>query len=101
MITTYTIEVPCSCCGKMRQVKLKGYCSGSCKVKAFREKNNVQEIVYNETVVSPVITKKSKNEIPLNEKISISSLLPDLPQFLDKPREGYHYSPMLGKFVKD
>ena len=101
MITTYTIEVPCSCCGKMRQVKLKGYCSGSCKVKAFREKNNVQEIVYNETVISPVVTKKSKNTIPLDEKIKISPLLSNLPQFSDTPREGYHHSPMFGKYVKD
>lgn len=98
MVTTYTIEVPCSYCGKMRQVKLKGYCSGSCKVKAFREKNNVQEVVYNETVVSPVITKKSKNEIPLDEKIETSPLLPE---FSDGPKEGYHYISFLGKYKKD
>jgi len=45
MVTEYTYTIPCSCCTKSIIVTGKRFCSGACKVKAFRDKEiRTQEI---------------------------------------------------------
>lgn len=96
MVTTYLIEVPCSFCGKKREVKLKGYCSGSCKVKAFRSKggDKSENISSDFQAWTPKVFTKPEPDRLVPEEL-------EQPQFSDKKKEGFHYSEMLGKYVKD
>jgi hypothetical protein len=43
MVTIYKFTVPCSYCGKLREISFKGYCSGACKVRAHRDKSKLIE----------------------------------------------------------
>lgn len=62
MITTYTYTIPCSCCGELIQVTGKRYCSGACKVKAFRD-TEVQTQAHDIETPSTVITEPKKKRI--------------------------------------
>lgn len=88
MVTTYTIEVPCSYCGKIRQVKLKGYCSGSCKVKAFRDKGNFIEKEFS-------VKTEVKVERPVFDEVGAVTT------FSDKKKPGYHFNAVVNGYVKD
>lgn len=59
MITTYTYTIPCSCCGDLITVTGKRYCSGACKVKAFRD-TEVQTLSHDIETPSTVITEPKK-----------------------------------------
>lgn len=95
MVTTYLVEVPCSYCGKMRQVKLKGYCSGSCKVKAFRSKgeDKTENVSSNFQAWTPKVFPSPDPErmVPENLEQPLS----------DRKKKGYHFVSYLGKYVKD
>jgi len=91
MVTKYSI--PCSSCGKI--VERYVFCSGACKVKGHRERQTGKEIA---KTIEPFFPKVALN---LMEKNNIRKAVEHLEQFSDIKKEGYHYSQMLGKYVKD
>lgn len=94
MPIAYILKVPCSLCGKIREVKLKGYCSGSCKVKAFRLKEPVVEQEYSLHIPSQILQRKVPTKGP--EEVEIVEK-----RVSDTKRQGYHFSSMLNTWVKD
>lgn len=100
MVTVYLVDVPCSYCGKIRQVKIKGYCSGSCKVKAFREKGKVVEedgdyAPYKEPKVFPP-DKFNVDTDPIITKPEISE-----PKFSAVKKSGYKFNPTMNCYIKE
>jgi len=88
--------VNCDYCGK--KIERHIFCSASCKVRFHRgdkvktvipQALNTKEEV--KKVISPDEFKKVIDPIVVQEQ----------PQFSDIKKEGYHYSEMLGKYVKD
>jgi len=92
MVTLH--KIPCSYCGKI--VERYVYCSGACKVHGHRERKGGRLSVTVEPSVKQDAPKVVKSETTVSVKSSSSE-----PMFSDKKKEGYHYSEMLGKYVKD
>ena len=69
MINKYQIKVPCSLsdCGKERVVVIKGYCSGACKQKAYRDRDGEAEVQIDaeieEIPISKVVFKKKAKTV--------------------------------------
>lgn len=64
------------------------------KVEAFSKE-------VNSPTIRPIVIRKESLPEPLHT-VGITYPIPtDLAQFSDKKQEGYHYSEMLGKYVKD
>ena len=79
MVTEYLIRIPCSKCGKIIEKKVKTYCSGACKVAAYRDKEvSSKEYDVDYEMKSPTVTQKLPIK-PVTKKLQISAIAEKIP----------------------